>query len=166
MLRQAGIIADAKAVHFEYEWEVPARGGDGNGITVRTGLEDSPPTAVSVPLNAAATLRFVRLEAANVAMSSWPFGMVAGVQLAAVFQSPLVGLRFQVALPALALWSRPRARSRFNPRQAGNRSGLRAFMRSFYPPADVKVKTLRDGKPERPMEGGFVAGVADPGSLY
>ena len=26
--------------------------------------------------------------------------MVAGVQLAAVFQSPLVGLRFQVALPA------------------------------------------------------------------
>ena len=42
------------------------------------------------------------LEAAKVAMSPGPFGTVAGVQLAAVFQSPLVGLRFQVALPAWA----------------------------------------------------------------
>jgi hypothetical protein len=36
----------------------------------------------------------------NVAVSEGPFGTVAGVQLAAVFQSPFVGLRFQVALPA------------------------------------------------------------------
>jgi len=31
-----------------------------------------------------------------------------GVQLAAVFQSPLIGLRFQVALPAWALMARMR----------------------------------------------------------
>jgi hypothetical protein len=36
----------------------------------------------------------------NVAVSAGSFGTVAGVQFAAVFQSPLVGLRFQVALPA------------------------------------------------------------------
>src|SRR5713101_3154109 len=40
------------------------------------------------------------LEPANVATSVGPLGTVAGIQLAAVFQSPLVGLRFQVALPA------------------------------------------------------------------
>src|SRR5690242_12849424 len=39
-------------------------------------------------------------ETAKVAVSAGPLGMVLGVQLAAVFQSPLVGLRFQVALPA------------------------------------------------------------------
>jgi hypothetical protein len=39
-------------------------------------------------------------EAAKLAVSVGPFGTVAGVQLVAVFQSPLVGLRFQVALPA------------------------------------------------------------------
>jgi hypothetical protein len=35
-------------------------------------------------------------------MSAVPFGTVLGIQLVAVFQSPLAGLRFQVALPA---WS-------------------------------------------------------------
>ena len=34
------------------------------------------------------------------AMSVGPFGTVAGVQLAGVFQSPLVGFALQVALPA------------------------------------------------------------------
>ena len=34
------------------------------------------------------------------ATSPGPFGTVAGVQLAAVFQSPLLGLALQVALPA------------------------------------------------------------------
>jgi hypothetical protein len=43
----------------------------------------------------------VVLEASKVAISERPSGTVAGVQLAAVFQSPLVGLRFQVALPAI-----------------------------------------------------------------
>jgi hypothetical protein len=41
-------------------------------------------------------------DISKVAMSSGPLGTVAGVQLAAVFQSPLAGLRFQVALPAWA----------------------------------------------------------------
>ena len=40
------------------------------------------------------------LEMENVAMSVVALGTVAGVQLPAVFQSPLLGLRFQVALPA------------------------------------------------------------------
>ena len=42
----------------------------------------------------------VLLEVEKVAVSVKPFGTVCGVQLAAVFQSPLVGSRFQVALPA------------------------------------------------------------------
>ena len=39
----------------------------------------------------------VVLDAANVAVSLGPLGTVVGVQLTAVFQSPLIGLRFQVA---------------------------------------------------------------------
>ena len=46
----------------------------------------------------------VVLETPKVAVSLGPLGMVAGVQLVAVFQSPLVGLRFQVALPAWLDW--------------------------------------------------------------
>lgn len=45
---------------------------------------------------------FVVLERLKVAVSEGPFGTVAGVQFAALFQSPLVGLRFHVALPAKA----------------------------------------------------------------
>src|SRR5262245_29323618 len=48
--------------------------------------------------------RAAALERPKVAVSDGPFGTVCGVQLAAVFQSPLVGLRFQVALPLLACW--------------------------------------------------------------
>ena len=44
----------------------------------------------------------VRFETPNVAISANPLGTVAGFQLAAVFQSPLVGLRFHVALPEKA----------------------------------------------------------------
>ena len=51
-------------------------------------------------VTALARLMPVVLEAPNVATSALPLGTVAGVQFAAVFQSPLVGLRFQVALPA------------------------------------------------------------------
>src|SRR5689334_22430166 len=54
--------------------------------------------ATSVELAARDT--FVVFEAAKVAMSLGPLGTVAGVQFAAVPQSLLVGLRFQVALPA------------------------------------------------------------------
>ena len=39
-------------------------------------------------------------ETPKVAPSCGPFGIVAGVQLVAVFQSLLVGFRFHVALPA------------------------------------------------------------------
>jgi hypothetical protein len=42
----------------------------------------------------------VRLLVAKVAVSEAPFGTVCGVQFVAVFQSPEVGLSFQVALPA------------------------------------------------------------------
>src|ERR1044071_829938 len=44
--------------------------------------------------------RVVILELANVAVSPGPFGTVSGIQLAAVFQSPLTGLALHVALPA------------------------------------------------------------------
>ena len=40
------------------------------------------------------------LETPKVATSFGPFGTVAGVQFAAVFQSLLIGLELQVALPA------------------------------------------------------------------
>jgi hypothetical protein len=42
----------------------------------------------------------VILEVLKVAISVGPFGTVSGVQLAAVFQSPLTGFELQVALPA------------------------------------------------------------------
>src|SRR2546430_2869730 len=42
----------------------------------------------------------VVFETAKVAVSDAPFVTLAGVQFAAVFQSPLTGLRFHVALPA------------------------------------------------------------------
>src|SRR5436305_1188696 len=45
---------------------------------------------------------WVRFEIPKVAMSSGPLGTVVGVQLVAVLQSPLVGFRFQVALPPTA----------------------------------------------------------------
>jgi hypothetical protein len=40
------------------------------------------------------------VEVAKVATSPGPLGTVAGIQFAAVFQSPLTGLALQVALPA------------------------------------------------------------------
>src|SRR6266446_6797011 len=42
----------------------------------------------------------VTLETPKVAMSSVPLGTVLGIQLVAVFQSPVVGSRSQVASPA------------------------------------------------------------------
>jgi hypothetical protein len=47
--------------------------------------------------------RSVTAEVANVAVSAGPFGIVFGIQFAAVFQSPLIGFRFQVALSASAV---------------------------------------------------------------
>ena len=42
----------------------------------------------------------VAFELPNVATSAGSLGTVSGVQFTAVFQSPLVGVSFQVALPA------------------------------------------------------------------
>src|SRR2546423_15115464 len=53
----------------------------------------------------------VVFEMSKVAVSDGPFGTVAGVQLAAVFQLPLVGLRFQVALSANRLTARARLKT-------------------------------------------------------
>src|SRR5438552_6296583 len=53
--------------------------------------------------NSLATEISVMLETSNVAISVGWSGTVSGVQLAAVFQSLLVGSKFQVALPALSL---------------------------------------------------------------
>ena len=46
--------------------------------------------------------RVIVLDELNVATSAGPLGTVAGVQLAAVFQSLLGGLAAHVALPARA----------------------------------------------------------------
>jgi hypothetical protein len=77
---------------------------------LRVRLEASPVAIVYTPAPAlkvmvltstsAESETSTMLEAPNVAISVAPFGTVAGVQLAAVFQSPVVGLRFQVALSA------------------------------------------------------------------
>jgi hypothetical protein len=59
----------------------------------------------------------VVLELPKVATSVGPLGTVAGVQFVAVLQSPLVGLRFQVALPArLVVAIRRETRADFMPR--------------------------------------------------
>ena len=46
------------------------------------------------------TETFVCVELAKVATSDEPFGTVAGVQLAGIFQFPVAGVCCQVALPA------------------------------------------------------------------
>ena len=52
----------------------------------------------------------VILETPKLAISVGPLGTVGGVQLAAVFQSPLLGLRFQVALPDWAFGAKSHER--------------------------------------------------------
>jgi hypothetical protein len=58
----------------------------------------------------------VVLETPNVAVSFGPSGIVAGAQLALLLQSPLVGLRFQVALPAKE-WAAIKHEERQRPRK-------------------------------------------------
>ncbi len=48
-----------------------------------------------------------RLEVPKVAISARLLGTSAGVQFAAVFQSPLVGLELHVALPAKGVDTKP-----------------------------------------------------------
>jgi hypothetical protein len=56
-----------------------------------------PSTVVSAEMET-----FVMFDMPNVAVSVVPFGTVVGVQFAGVFQSPELGLRSHVALPARA----------------------------------------------------------------
>ena len=63
------------------------------------------PELKTMPLTsvAAESETLVMLETPKVAVSLGPLGTVDGVQLPAVFQSPVAGLPFQVALPANAV---------------------------------------------------------------
>src|SRR5689334_4551118 len=67
--------------------------------SIENGLAPEAKTTLFTSTDAE-TVIAVMLEVVNVATSSGPLGTVAGVQLAAVFQSPLVGVALQVALPA------------------------------------------------------------------
>lgn len=62
--------------------------------------------------------RPVMLERANVAISVGPLGTVAGVQFAAVPQSPVTGSRFQVALPARTVVRETRRQQQKEPKRA------------------------------------------------
>ena len=62
----------------------------------------------------------VVVETSKVAVSNGPLGTLFGVQLAGVFQSPEVGLRFQVALPA---WAGAFMTSKSNPHRSRADSG-------------------------------------------
>ena len=65
----------------------------------------------------------VMLDVANVAVSVGELGMVAGIQLAAVFQSPVAGAAFHVALPAKLV---PPAASRNSSTSWDHNEGARA----------------------------------------
>ena len=69
----------------------------------------------------------VMFETAKVAVSDGSLGTVLGVQFVAVFQSPVVGLRFQVALPALAACTRNKERSAMT---VSNRKNILVFISS------------------------------------
>ena len=75
------------------------------------------------------------LETSKDAVSEGLFGTVLGVQLAAVFQLALVGLRFQVALPARARFDR-----RIEPVRRTAERKENGFIPWFYryPPQKVK----------------------------
>ncbi len=67
-------------------------------------------------------------ETSKVAVSVGSLGTVAGVQLLGVFQSPLAGLRFQVALPA---WAETFEISKSNPHRSRTDSGWRGDFIGF-----------------------------------
>lgn len=70
-----------------------------DGLTViMNGLAPEPNTILITPVLSERKIAVV-LERSKLAVSFGPLGTVAGFQLLAVFQSPLVGMRFQVALP-------------------------------------------------------------------
>src|SRR6266699_3860834 len=95
-------------------------------------MNASAPTSKTMPSNCtnARIETSVTPEEANVAVSEGPFGTVAGVQLVAVVQSPLVGLRLHVALAAQTAFSAPSASVRTI---AQDRMGV--FMAAIMPMA-------------------------------
>src|SRR5438094_5194657 len=74
----------------------------------------------------------------NVATSPGPFGTVLGIQLVAVFQSPVAGFRAQVALSARATSGARRMPNRI--RNRSSRGEEEVFMRWFYSDCGEKVK--------------------------
>ncbi|PYK26559.1 MAG: hypothetical protein DME59_07430 [Verrucomicrobia bacterium] len=65
-------------------------------------VKADPPALNTIELTSVGSVGVIllRCEVAKVAVSAGPFGTVLGIQLAAVFQLPLIGLALQVALPA------------------------------------------------------------------
>jgi hypothetical protein len=79
----------------------------------------------------------VVLETPKVAVSLGPLGTVDGVQLPAVFQSPLAGLRFQLALPANA---DPPITADRDRSERKNRTGQKYFILLVQPKRGVEGK--------------------------
>src|SRR5438552_510814 len=78
---------------------IPVESGSGSAVMLNL-LAPGLKTIAATSVVSAENVRSVILELAKVATSAGPFGTVSGVQFTAVFQSPFVGLRFQVALSA------------------------------------------------------------------
>src|SRR5712691_11240423 len=97
------------------------------------GLAPGLNTKVAMVVIDCETVTSVTLETSNVATS---LGTTSGVQLAAVFQSPLVGLRFQVALPARAKPARTKS-------SKTKGSALVFIFRPFYRRDGSEVKIIR-----------------------
>src|SRR5207248_7623241 len=95
-------------------------------------VKADPPALNTIELTSVGSVgvMFLRCEVAKVAVSAGPFGTVAGVQFAALLQLPLIGLKFQVALPAKTAFSAPSASVRM---MAQDR--MRDFMSAVMPMA-------------------------------
>jgi hypothetical protein len=74
------------------------RGCEGLGVIVKALAPGSNTMLFTIVL--VETVMSVILEMSKVAVSAGPLGTTSGVQLTAVFQSPLIGLSFHVALSA------------------------------------------------------------------
>jgi hypothetical protein len=110
---------------------------DTEGVIVNAlplGLNTMPLISTVVGMETA-----VVLETANVAVSASPLGTVAGIQFAAVFQSPVVGLRSQVALPPWAV-CKLKETNKSRPRRPARREQESINMAPVYSDAGAKVK--------------------------
>src|SRR5438874_11247294 len=100
-------------------------------------VKADPPALNTIELTSvgSAGVMFLRCEVAKVAVSAGPFGTVTGVQFTALFQLPLIGLKFQVALPAKTAFSAPSASVGM---MAEDR--MRVFMAGIVPMPPFKSK--------------------------